>query len=177
MEITAILPPSDSKIDFDLIDCTAQGPEVNIVDDFELLVQSPVSVIELTGSDSKVTFFTDCVRPYLVVHFKSIDRFLRFSILCSDETGKDKLFDMSNKTSFVTIDQSVCKMPMDISSGWQYACIELDELLANAFGTMYVSCKEVTVCGSCRLSKLYFQSKKYADVELPSYLRVVVSEN
>ncbi len=176
MEITAILPPSDNKIDFDLLDCSASGPEVGIVDDFELLVQSPVSVIELIGSSSKVTFYTDCTRPYLVIHFKNIDRFLKFVILCSDDTGVDKTLDMSNKTSFITVDKSYCKMPLDTGAGWQHVCIELDELLANAFGTSYVECKEVTIHGSGRISKLFLQSKKYADVELPSFLRVVVNE-
>jgi hypothetical protein len=175
MEITPILPPSNNKIDFDLLDCSAFGPEVSIVDDFELQVQS-ISVIELIGSDSKILFYTDCGRPYLVVQFKSIERFLKLSVLCSDDTGNDKLFEMSNKSSFITIDKNMCKMPLEIDIGWQYVCIELEELLANAFGTSFVSCKEVTVSGSCRLARLYFQSKKYSDVELPSFLRVVASE-
>ncbi len=177
MEITAILPPSDNKIDFDLLDCAASGPDVNIVDDFELHTQAPVSVIDLVGSESQVVFYVDCVRPYLVLHFKSVDKFMKVKILCSDDTGKDKLFEMSNKSSFVTIDQTTCKMPMEVSNGWQYVCIELDELLANAFGTSLVSCKQVTLCGSCRVSKMFFQSRKYADVELPDFLRVVVREN
>jgi hypothetical protein len=175
MEITAILPPSNSKLDFDLLDCSAFGPEVNIVDDFELQIQS-ISVIELIGSDSKILFYTDCVRPYLVVQFKSIERFLKISVLCSDDTGNDKLFEMSNKSSFITIDKNACKMPLEIGSGWQYVCIELEELLANGFGTSFLSCKEVTISGSCRLGRLYFQSKKYSDVELPSFLRVVANE-
>lgn len=176
MDYTAILPPSDHKIDFDLLDCAAEGPEVTVVDDYELQVVSPVSVLELIGPRSKVTFFTDCHRPYLVVHFKTIDRFLRMTVLCVDDTGKNKLFDMSNKSSFITVDQSTCSMPMEVGGGWQYLCIELDELLANAFGSTFLSCKELTIYGSCRVSKIYFQSRKHADVELPSYLRVVVNE-
>ena len=37
-------------------------------------------------------------------------------------------------------------------------------------------CGEITVHGSCRLHKIYFQSKRHADCELPSYLRVVNCE-
>ncbi|KAJ1407587.1 hypothetical protein B484DRAFT_309359, partial [Ochromonadaceae sp. CCMP2298] len=63
-------------------------------------------------------------------------------------------------------------VPLEIQEGWQYLCIDLEDLLANAFGASYAMCREVTVCGSCRLSKLYFQSQMYADVELPKFLRV-----
>jgi hypothetical protein len=33
MELTAILPPNDAMIDFDLLDCAVRGPEISIIED------------------------------------------------------------------------------------------------------------------------------------------------
>jgi hypothetical protein len=101
-------------------------------------------------------------------------RFMTITVHAVDDSGKTRMFEMSNKVSVVTIENNHCSMPLSVDQdGWQYTCIELHELLANAFGTSLKSVTEITVAGSCRLSKLYFQSKRYADIELPEFLRVV----
>mmetsp|Transcript_29172 Transcript_29172/g.48999 ORF Transcript_29172/g.48999 Transcript_29172/m.48999 type:complete len:179 (+) Transcript_29172:21-557(+) len=177
MEISPILPPSDALIDFDMLDCAVRGPEVSIIEDKELNASDPPSVIELIGPDSRVTFFADCTRPYMVLNFKGIDRFLTILIVCVDDTGEQKNIHVTNKSSFITADRSNIKAPLEIEDGWQFVCIDLEDFLANAFGATYAMCKEVTVCGSCRLSKLYFQSQHYSDVELPKFLRVFGTED
>ena len=176
MELTAILPPNDSIIDFDMLDCMVKGPEISIIEDKELSMTAPPSVIELIGADSKITFFVDCSRKYLVVNFKSVDRFLPMTLTCVDDTGEVKNIEITNKASFITADRQNCKLPLQIEEGWQHLCIDLEDLLANAFAATFSSCKEITVCGSCRLSKLYFQSQTYSDVELPKFLRVFGEE-
>jgi len=60
--------------------------------------------------------------------------------------------------------------------GWHRICLDLPNLLYNAFGVDehdYVCCTEISMFGSCRVSKIYFQSLLYSDPELPSILRVV----
>jgi hypothetical protein len=173
MELTAILPPNDAMIDFDLLDCAVRGPEISIIEDKELSMTNPPSVVELLGADSRITFFTDCARQYLVINFKSVDRFLTIILNCVDDTGEMKTIVITNKASFITADRQSCKLPLQIEEGWQHLCIDLEDLLANAFSASFSSCREVTVCGSCRLSKVYFQSQRYADVELPKFLRVL----
>ena len=177
MEITAILPPNDASIDFDVLDCIIHGPEISIIEDKELHMTFPPSVIELIGAESNITFFTDCPRQYLVLNFKSVDRFMSINLACVDDTGEQKNFTITNKASFITADRQNCKVPLEIEEGWQHLCIDLEDLLANAFSATYAMCREVTVSGSCRLSKLYFQSVKYSDVELPKFLRVLMDEN
>lgn len=178
MELLPVLPPDDAPLDFDILDCMATGPEINIVEDSELHPTDPVAVIELIGADSQVTFYPESQLPYMVVNFKSIERFLTIQVLCVDDSGKRKVIELTNKASFVTVDneKNICKLPLEVGEGWQYACIELHELLANAFASSYARCKEVTICGSCRVSKIFFEAKKYADIELPEFLRVVPSE-
>lgn len=142
MEITPILPSSDAKIDFETLDCFIEGPEISIVDDSELMVNLSVSVIELLGNNSKITFYPDCSRPYLVLHIKNLQRFFSITILCSDDTGKDKILEISNKNTIITVNNNQCKLPMEVKDGWQHICIELDELLANAYSATYALCKK-----------------------------------
>ncbi len=42
-----------------------------------------------------------------------------------------------------------------------------------AFGAPYAYCKEVSVSSNVLLGRVYFQDRKYEDVELPPFLRVV----
>lgn len=45
--------------------------------------------------------------------------------------------------------------------------------MRNAFNKTYLECKNITISGSCRINKVYFQSKNYSDIELPPFLRVI----
>lgn len=176
LEITPILPPDDSIIDFDVLDCIVRGPEISIIEDKELSLTNPPPVIELIGADSNITFFTDCSRQYLVLNLKGVDRFLTIVLHSTDDTGEIKTITLTNKASFITADRQSCKLPLVLEEGWQHLCIDLEDLLANAFAASFAACREITVCGSCRLSKVYFQSRKYADVELPKFLQVLGNE-
>jgi len=173
MEITPILPPNELPLDFDTLDCAIEGTEFSIVDDSELNFEGTTAVMELSGQGTKVKFYPHCKRPFLALYMKTIKRFVTFDVVCLDDTGEQRLISASNRNSFVTIDKYSCTIPFVAAGGWQYVLLDLEDLLANAFGVGYDRCVEISVCGSCRLSKVYFQSKKYSDIELPSFLRVV----
>lgn len=173
LDISLVLPPSDEPIDFDNLNCNAVGTEISLVEDSELHVKTPVQVIEVVGQDTKLIFYPDCQRPYLVMHLRSMKRFLSFKITCEDSKRGSKTFMASNKQSFITIEDDICRMPLQIGTGWQYICLDLVDMMANAFGSTYTKCIEIEISGSCRIGKIYFQSKQYADIELPDYLRVV----
>ena len=179
LDITPIVPLGLGELDLDMIDCYVSGDNIAIFEDEELKISNqnstnPSMAIELNGKDSKISFFTDCNKRYLVFQFKTVNRYMTISITCIDDTGKERMFEMSNKNSVVVIENSQCSMPIEVGhEGWQYTCIEPGELLANAFGTTLQTVKEITVYGSCRVGKIFFQNKKYADVELPSFLRLV----
>jgi hypothetical protein len=177
MEITPIFPRNEDPIDFDLIDCQITGTDFQMVEDQELNYDNPPSVLEIMGSNNKIKFYTDCPRPYLILHFKTMKRYATVEFIIIDEDGHEKHFIASNKTSFITVDGSECKLPLvSAQDGWQYCCIDLEDLTANAFGSIYFKCREITIHGTCRLSKLFFSSKQYADIELPKFLRVVTTD-
>ena len=177
MEITPIIPPDEQPLEMDTLNCMIAGPEIHIVEEPELNVNNPVPVIELLGSESKIRLFTNCSRQYLVMHFKTMRRFFFMDIVCEDDAGKEYVFKLSNKTSFITIDKNVCTMPFQCGEGWQYSCIDLEDIMANAFTASFYHCREVIITGTCRIGKFFFQSKKYSDIELPLFLRVVTEDN
>lgn len=174
MEIVPIVPPNEASLglDFEDLDCIPSGA-VDIVDDKELCLSLPASVIEVVGKESKITFFPQCPLKYLVFNLKCMDRFLNINLLCVDDNGDTKYVHLTNKVSFITIDKNKCRIPLLVEEGWQRLCIDLEDVLANAFGCSYESCKQVEVCGSCRLYKMYFECRNYAEIELPMCLRVL----
>eukprot|EP01036_Dinobryon_divergens_P030913 gene30913-40233_t len=109
---------SDGKIDFDMLDCSISGPEVTVVEDYELQIQptsGAVPIVELMGTESKITFYTDCPRPFLAFYIKNIQRFLKIVLICEDDTGKEAKFEYSNKFSFVSVDSNgVCNIPLEV---------------------------------------------------------------
>lgn len=172
LEISLVLPPNDGPVDFDAMNCDVLGTDIHLVQDSELGTK-PVNVIEVNGAETRIIFYPDCSRPYLVMHLRSMKRFMSFQITCLDDSGRTRSFQASNKQSVVTIDDDICKMPIQIEGGWQYVCLDLEDMMANAFGCTLSRCTELCITGSCRVAKIFFQSMKYADIELPDYLRVV----
>jgi hypothetical protein len=177
-EVLAIMPPTADDFDFETIDCCPSGPEVSVVDDFELLIEGGAPVLEVLGEKSEMAFYMNTNLPHVALHIKSIARFMAISLQLVDDLGKERTVHFSNKRSIVTVDQDKCSLPIGIGmEGWQYLNLDFERICKNAFGTHYKSCLSVTVHGSCRLSKLFFQQREYADVELPEFLRVCVPEN
>ena len=177
VEVLPVLPPSGDDFDFDAIDCNPSGPEVTVVDDFELAEKSGSPVLDIVGEKSQMTFYTSTMLQHVALHVKSVSRYMSFTFTLIDDTKETRVIVFSNKRSVVTVDKNACNLPIEIGEGWQYLTLDFERICANAFGTHYVSCTECTVNGSCRLSKLFFQKNEYADVELPEFLRVCVEED
>jgi len=171
VEVVALLPRSETDVDLDQMDAVPSGPEVNIVDDYEL-DKGGVPVVSLGPDPSKLTFYTNCMLPNLALHYWSSERFFSWSVVLVDDSRVKRTFNMSNKRSIITVDKNVCSLPIENGEGWQRVNLDFNSLLKNAFGTSFVSCYEVSITGSCKLARLFFQGKDYADTELPSFLRV-----
>lgn len=171
VKIRPIMPASDSnEIDLEAIECIPQGPDCNVVDDSEL----GIDVIEVTGEKSSMIFPTNgCNSPYLVLHVKNISKFMGLDLMLLDSTRKLRTFKLSNRRSTAVIEPQRCDLPLDIGDGWQYLCLDLNDLLHRSYGTSLRVCREIVVCGSCRVSKIFFQDDLYADIELPPFLRVI----
>jgi hypothetical protein len=75
--------------------------------------------------------------------------------------------------SIVKIEGHLAEIPMVLGAGWQYISADLADLTAKAFGVAYFSTIQVRVNSSCRLFRLYFAGREYADIELPPFLRLL----
>ena len=145
--------------------------EVTIVDDKELQNQI---VAELTGPGAALTFQTRAgVQPLLVMYAKCLDKFFSLDVNVVDGEDNYYTFIFSNRRSIVKIEGHLCEVPMVLGSGWQYICVDLQDLTTKAFGVSYFSTIQVRVNSSCRLFRLYFAGREYADIELPPYLRLL----
>ena len=167
--VIAIFPPSEMEIDdFDVIDCVPSGL-CEVVEDEELFGKS---VIEIPDTASHITFFGNTRYTMVVMHANCGGRFFSMKISAVDSTGKERVLVISNKKTSVTVTGNECTVPLKVGNGWQRLCINLDDMLTRAFGSRLQLISKVVVYGSCRISKLYYQNKDYADAQLPSYLRV-----
>ena len=160
---------SDDDIDFDLLDCVPSGSGVNIIDDEEL---NEKSVIELSGKDSRITFYMSSPYPWFVFHVNSCGRYATINLIVKDDLCAERLIEISSKKSSILVEKKSCKLPMEIGEGWQRICFDIGDIVNRAFGARFESCLEVTISGGCKFSKIFFQNEQYSDPELPPFLRV-----
>lgn len=184
-DITALFP-KDAYSDWILTcpevleareDCKARrdggipSGDVTIVDDAELQGQA---VAELSGPRAALSFQTRAaVQPLLVAYAKCVDKFFSMDVNVVDGDDNYYTFNFSNRRSIVKIEGHLAEIPLVLSSGWQYVAVDLAEMTAKAFGVQYFSTIQVRVNASCRLFRLYFAGREYADIELPPHLRIL----
>jgi hypothetical protein len=135
-------------------------------------------VVEVMGSSSKMVFSQTSSHQYLVFHLKPINKFFKLSFILHDLQGNQKTVELANSRSVIAADNKMAQLPLTTSSmnSWQRLCLDLHNIMYNAFGIQadhYSHCSNVTIWGSCRLGKVFFQSRDYADPELPACLRVM----
>jgi hypothetical protein len=138
------------------------------------------SCIELTDAAEMTFENLRTQKRYLTLFIKNVNRFCELQIELVQRDGAKSVFIMSNNQSVTRIDRDqdkgggTCTLPMILKQGWNYLNIDLETLLASAFGTQYERCESVTVLAECRVSRLFFQKRMYADVELPDHIRLAL---
>ncbi len=168
--VTPIFPLNeDLDVDFDLLDCVPSG-EVHISEDQEL---GNSLVVELSGNDSRIVFYTLSNMPFVVIFINACDRYTSLSVVGKDDQGIERFLEFSNKRSSVFIEDNVAKFPMVIEDGWQRICINLSDMFFKSFGTYYDTVSELTVDGGSRIYKLFLQQELYLDPQLPPFLRIL----
>jgi hypothetical protein len=172
LELYLIFPVHDNNLDLDELDCVPHGQDVDVVEDEEL---DNAQVIELAGSNCKISFFPNCAYPCLIFHINSTGRFVHITIITEDSNGVERTLQLSNNRSTLEVKDNSCKLPMEIGEGWQYLNINCDFILSKTFGTRLNAVLEVTVSGVCRMAKMFMEGEEYADAQLPPFLRVLPS--
>jgi hypothetical protein len=169
VKVYPIVPsPGEVEINFDMVDCMADGPSVGVVEDSE----TKMDAIEL-ADNSRVTFPVNCKYQYMALNVKNLDKFVAITVTCKCSEGKIREVVLSNRRSNIAINGNSCQAPLLLGDGWQYLNVDIEKLLNNAFGASLDCTLQIAVTGSTRLGKLYLQESPYADAELPPFLRLI----
>jgi Protein of unknown function (DUF667) len=177
--VECLLPPHADECDFETLEpvktamheCAvfSEGNAIEVFDDDELKVQ----LVEVQGERAKLALPCSSIKPLLCMHIKMLEQFCTLEVEIVDDTKRYRSINLSNARSVATIEGSQARLPLQLVSGWNHVCIDLDEIVQLAFGSQYLTTCQVTVRGSCRVSKIFFQDAVYADVQLPKHLRVL----
>ena len=131
---------------------------------------SSADVISL--SDAQIDFNVYSTYKYLAFQIRHLGEFFLISLRVFDTNGVYRNIMISNNRSTVLISRNEVKMPLLVKEGWQFIGINLEDILQRAFSVGYDSCSQLIISGSCRIWRMYFQEKEYADCQLPYFLRV-----
>lgn len=157
--------------------CSACEGDADLVDPSEATVvkdeETKCEAIELYGRLAEMSIPCRCDLPYLVMQVKDVDRFMSFEVTVVDHEKRIRKLVASNKQSMARVKAYECSMPLTLKKGWNYVCLDLPDLTQRAFGTQYQRTKNVTLRANCRVLRVYFQDRRYEDVELPAFLRVI----
>lgn len=68
----------------------------------------------------------------------------------------------------------ICTMPMRLDEGWNQIQFNLADFCRRAYGTTYVETLRIQLHCSCRLRRIYFSDRLYAEEELPAEFKLFV---
>lgn len=137
-------------------------------------------VLEITSSNVSTTYIT-CPKinkslgiklSHFVMIVKNMDRFFTFEIEIIDDTQTKRRFRASNYQSQSRVKDFICTMPLKLEQGWNLIHLNLADFTRRAYGTNFVETSRVTVNANCRLRRIYFADRHYADDELPAEFKL-----
>mmetsp|Transcript_21805 Transcript_21805/g.28577 ORF Transcript_21805/g.28577 Transcript_21805/m.28577 type:complete len:195 (+) Transcript_21805:51-635(+) len=179
--IDSLIPPNDVDVDLEELACVQaaqeecrlmdEGNEVAVVDDEEL----GRSCIDIEGRRASLVFHCSSILPYLVIYVKNVDKFCSFDLEIVDDSKQYRSLSIGNHRSMATLTKNAVSMPLEMGPSWQYIFIDLEDLVRRAFGTNYLTTCQIQLYGHCRIYKMYFADRQYADAELPMHLRLFPS--
>ncbi|RUS29317.1 hypothetical protein BC938DRAFT_480797 [Jimgerdemannia flammicorona] len=138
-------------------------------------------VIELVSPNLAETYITCPAQlnrtlgiklPFLVLIIKNLNRYFAFEIEVMDDKGQKRRFRASNFQSVTRVQPYICTMPMRLDPGWNQITFHLADFVRRAYGTQYTETLRVTIHANCRLRRVYFTDRVYAEEELPPEFRL-----
>jgi hypothetical protein len=170
LDLARFAPVAIAQADLGALSAGCKEEEVNVVVDDEVDDQ----VVELLGTYANLGFaLADMKLPLLVLHVKNLTKFVRIELVLSDTAGRVLNVSLSNRQSVVRAKTQSASLPLKLAPGWNRICLDLRTVCARAFGAQFHSCAGVRVFANCRIWRLFFQQRDYADDELPAHLRVM----
>jgi hypothetical protein len=189
--LLALLPPGPKTSLYDYAPCaraaeeaafrreSAAGLRAQLLADAvvvsdEECCSRPMEVFELMSSGPRVSLSIPCYSelPYLVLHVKDVGRFCSFELDLEDSEGKPRKVHAGNKQASVRLsgENDSLSVPLELVPGWNHVRLDLVSLLQIGFGCKYACTRGVTVVASCRVARIWLESRVLEDKELPPWL-------
>lgn len=153
-------------------DCQVRNGHVKRITDED--IQS--SVLEIMGSNVSTCFITcpaspkqtlGIKLPFLVMIIKNMKKYFSFEVTILDDKNIRRRFRASNYQSTTKVKPFICTMPMRLDEDWNQIQFNLSDFTRRAYGTNYIETLRVQVHANCRVRRLYFSDRLYAEEELP----------
>ncbi|XP_049772071.1 cilia- and flagella-associated protein 20-like [Schistocerca cancellata] len=105
--------------------------------------------------------------PFLVLVLKNLKKYFSIEITVLDDSNMRRRFRVSNYQSATRVQPFSATMPMSLNPNWNEVRFNLADITRRAYGTAYIETVRVQVHANCRLRRIYFSDRLYANDELP----------
>lgn len=89
-----------------------------------------------------------------------------------DADNMRRRFRASNYLSAGRTSVFASSMPLPLSAGWNHVQFNLGDFTERTYGTAYVETVRISVHANCRLRRVYFSDRLYAEDQLPDEYRL-----
>ncbi|KAF0515521.1 DUF667-domain-containing protein [Gigaspora margarita] len=110
--------------------------------------------------------------PILVLIVKNLKKYFTFEVQIMDDKNVKRRFRASNFQAVTRVKPYICTMPMRLDEGWNQVQFNLADFTRRAYSTNYVETLRVQIHANCRLRRIYFADKVYAEEELPPEMKL-----
>jgi len=93
-----------------------------------------------------------------------------------DQRGVRRSITTSNHQSVARVMPKTCSLPLSLTDGWNYVCIDVADLQSRSFGVRHAKTTGLRVRARCCLWRVFFQSTPLAYTELPDSLSGLLTQ-
>uniref|UniRef100_A0A9J2PK18 CFA20 domain-containing protein n=2 Tax=Ascaris TaxID=6251 RepID=A0A9J2PK18_ASCLU len=138
-------------------------------------------ILEIMGANVSTAYISCPLDPkktlgiklqYLVMIVKNMKKYFTFEVQILDDKGVKRRFRASNYQSNTRVKPFICTMPMRLDDGWNQIQFNLADFTKRAYGTGYVETLRVQIHANCRIRRVYFADRLYAEDELPAEFKL-----
>ncbi|KAF8569819.1 hypothetical protein P879_03853 [Paragonimus westermani] len=105
--------------------------------------------------------------PILVIVLKNLKKYFSFEVQILDDQNIRRRFKASTFQTTTSVKPFACMMPIKLDEGWNQVQFDLSDFTKRAYGTNFVECLQIEIHANCRLRRVYFCDRIYAEEELP----------
>ncbi|XP_012276870.1 cilia- and flagella-associated protein 20-like [Orussus abietinus] len=110
--------------------------------------------------------------PFLIMIIKNLKKYFTFEITILDNKKMHRRFRVSNFQSTTKVRPFCTTMPIGLSGGWNQIQFNLADFTRRAYGSNYVETSRMQIHANCRIRRIYFADRLYAEDEMPEEFKL-----